>query len=204
MLVSAQVSTNLYEQTDKEGMTRWVDSVYTKMTLDEKVGQLFMPIVEPNSSWKGRISGYIRNQKVGGLLFSKGTLAQQADITNYAQQLADIPLLISLDGEWGLSMRLTDAPKYPRNMIIGAIQDEEIVKLYGKEIARQCREMGIHVNFSPSLDVHSNPKNPIIGTRSYGENPVNTAKKGIAYAKGLEENGVMSVAKHFPVSWRHL
>lgn len=198
VLVSAQVSTNLYEQTDKEGMTRWVDSVYTKMTLDEKVGQLFMPIVEPNSSWKGRISGYIRNQKVGGLLFSKGTLAQQADITNYAQQLADIPLLISLDGEWGLSMRLTDAPKYPRNMIIGAIQDEEIVKLYGKEIARQCREMGIHVNFSPSLDVHSNPKNPIIGTRSYGENPVNTAKKGIAYAKGLEENGVMSVAKHFP------
>lgn len=198
VLVSAQVSTNLYEQTDKEGMTRWVDSVYTKMTLDEKVGQLFMPIVEPNSSWKGRISGYIRNQKVGGLLFSKGTLAQQADITNYAQQLADIPLLISLDGEWGLSMRLADAPKYPRNMIIGAIQDEEIVKLYGKEIARQCREMGIHVNFSPSLDVHSNPKNPIIGTRSYGENPVNTAKKGIAYAKGLEENGVMSVAKHFP------
>ncbi|RNC64052.1 glycoside hydrolase family 3 N-terminal domain-containing protein [Proteiniphilum sp. X52] len=198
VLLSAQVPTNLYEQTDKGGMTRWVDSVYTKMTLDEKVGQLFMPIVEPNSGWKDRISGYIRNQKVGGLLFSKGTLAQQADITNYAQQLADIPLLISLDGEWGLSMRLTDAPKYPRNMIIGAIQDEEIVKLYGKEIARQCREMGIHVNFSPSLDVHTNPKNPVIGTRSYGENPLNTAKKGIAYAKGLEENGVMSVAKHFP------
>ncbi len=198
IFATAQVTTGLYERADKEAMTQWVDSVYTKMTLDEKVGQLFMPIVEPNSSWKGRISGYIRNQKVGGLLFSKGTLAQQADITNYAQQLADIPLLVSLDGEWGLSMRLADAPKYPRNMIIGAIQDEEIVKLYGKEIARQCREMGIHVNFSPSLDVHSNPKNPIIGTRSYGENPVNTAKKGIAYAKGLEENGVMSVAKHFP------
>ncbi|WP_245541969.1 glycoside hydrolase family 3 N-terminal domain-containing protein [Proteiniphilum acetatigenes] len=198
VLVSAQVFTNLYEQTDKEGMTRWVDSVYTKMTLDEKVGQLFMPIVEPNSSWKTRISGYIRNQKVGGLLFSKGTLVQQADITNYAQQVADIPLLVSLDGEWGLSMRLTDAPKYPRNMIIGAIQDEEIIKLYGQEVARQCKEMGIHINFAPSLDVHSNPKNPIIGTRSYGENPVNTAKNGIAYAKGLEENGVMSVAKHFP------
>lgn len=196
--ISAQVTPGLYEQADKQAMNRWVDSVYTKMTLDEKVGQLFMPIVEPNSGWKTRISGYIRNQKVGGLLFSKGKLAQQADITNYAQQIADIPLLISLDGEWGLSMRLSDAPIYPRNAIIGAIQDEEIVKLYGREVARQCREMGIHVNFSPSLDVHSNPKNPVIGTRSFGENPTNTAKKGIAYAKGLEENGVMSVAKHFP------
>lgn len=198
VLLSAQVTSSLYERADKQSMSRWVDSVYTKMTLDEKVGQLFMPIVEPNSGWRTRISGYVRNQKVGGLLFSKGTLSQQADITNYAQQLADIPLLISLDGEWGLSMRLTDAPRYPRNLIIGAIQDEEIIKLYGQETARQCREMGIHVNFSPSLDVHSNPKNPIIGTRSYGENPVNVAKKGIAYSKGLEENGVMSVAKHFP------
>jgi beta-glucosidase-like glycosyl hydrolase/CubicO group peptidase (beta-lactamase class C family) len=198
ILVPAQVTTGLYEQADKQAMAQWVDSVYTKMTLDEKVGQLFMPIVEPNSGWKTRISGYIRNQKVGGLLFSKGTLVQQADITNYTREIADIPLLIALDGEWGLSMRLTDAPKYPRNMIIGAIQDEEIIKLYGQEVARQCREMGIHVNFAPSLDVHSNPENPVIGTRSYGESPVNAAKKGIAYAKGLEENGVMSVAKHFP------
>ncbi|MDR2816322.1 MAG: serine hydrolase [Proteiniphilum sp.] len=196
--LSAQVTTGLYEQADKQAMSLWVDSVYAEMTLDEKVGQLFMPIVEPNSEWKTRISDYIRNRKVGGLLFSKGTLSQQADITNYAQQIADIPLLISLDGEWGLSMRLTDAPAYPRNMIIGAIQDEEIVKRYGQEVARQCREMGVHVNFAPSLDVHSNPKNPVIGTRSYGENPVNAAKKGIAFAKGMEENGVMSVAKHFP------
>lgn len=198
LLTTAQVTTGLYQQADKQGMDLWVDSVYTKMTLDEKVGQLFMPIVEPNSGWKTRISGYIQNQKVGGLLFSKGTVTQQADITNYSRQVADIPLLIGLDGEWGLSMRLSDAPRYPRNAIIGAIQNEEIVKLYGKEIARQCKEMGIHVNFAPSLDVHSNSKNPIIGTRSFGENPFNIAKKGIAYSKGLEENGVMSVAKHFP------
>lgn len=198
VLISGQVVTGLYEQTDQSAMTHWVDSVYRKMTLDEKVGQLFMPIVEPNSGWKSRIAGYIEHQKVGGLLFSKGTLAQQADITNFAQGVANIPLLIALDGEWSLSMRLSDAPKYPRNAIIGAIQDDEIVKLYGQETARQCREMGIHINFAPSLDIHSNPKNPIIGTRSYGENPDNVAKKGIVYAKGLEENGVMSVAKHFP------
>ncbi|MDR0422409.1 MAG: serine hydrolase [Proteiniphilum sp.] len=196
--VGAQVTTALYEKADRQAMTRWVDSVYAKMTLDEKIGQLFMPLAALNGGWKSGISGYVRERKVGGLLFSKGTLAQQAEATNYARQITDIPLLIALDGEWGLSMRLTDAPAYPRNMIIGAIQDDEIIKRYGQEVARQCREMGIHVNFAPSLDVHSNPKNPVIGTRSYGENPLSVARAGIAYAKGLEENGVMSVAKHFP------
>ena len=195
---SAQVVTTLYEKADNEKMQRWVDSVYKTMTPDERVGQLFMPIVEPSSGWKNRIAGYIRQQKVGGLLYSKGTLAQQADVTNYAQSISRVPLMIALDGEWGLSMRLSDAPRYPRNLIIGAIQDEEALKLYGNEVARQCREMGIHVNLAPSIDVHTNPQNPIIGTRSYGENPQQVAKQGIAYAKGLEEGGVMAVAKHFP------
>lgn len=157
-----------------------------------------MPIAEPGSRWNSRIAGYIKNQKVGGLLFSKGTLAQQAMSTNYAQSLSDVPLLIALDGEWGLSMRLTDAPEFPRNIIIGAITDDSLLTLYGKEVARQCREMGIHVNFAPSIDVHTNPDNPIIGTRSYGENPLNVARQGIAFARGLESNGVMAVAKHFP------
>lgn len=194
----AQVATTLYRQADKEKMTLWVDSVYKTMTPDERVGQLFMPIVKPSSRWKKRIAGYIQDQKVGGLLFSKGTLAQQANVTNYAQRISRVPLMIALDGEWGLSMRLSDAPLYPHNLIVGAIQDEETLKLYGKEVARQCREMGIHVNFAPSIDVHTNPLNPVIGTRSYGENPQEVARQGIAYARGLEENGVMAVAKHFP------
>lgn len=196
--LTAQVNTNLYKQADQASMNRWVDSVYLSMSVDEKVGQLFMPIVESSNSWKNRISGYINNQKVGGLLFSKGTLAGQAEITNWAQNISNIPLMISLDGEWGLSMRLTDSPRYPRNQIIGAVQDEEIIRRYGEEVARQCREMGIHVNFAPSIDVHSNPNNPIIGTRSFGENQESVAKSGIAYAQGLESNGVMAVAKHFP------
>lgn len=179
-------------------MHRWVDSVYARLTMEEKVGQLFMPVAEPNSGWKGKISHYIRDQKVGGLLFSRGTLVQQAEVTNYAQEIAGVPLLIALDGEWGLSMRLTDAPKFPRNMIIGAITNDSLLTLYGKEVARQCREMGIHVNFAPSIDVHSNPDNPVIGSRSYGENPQNVARQGIAFARGLEANGVMAVAKHFP------
>ena len=195
---SAQVTTNLYKQADKQKMNRWVDSVYNTMSIDDKVGQLFIPIVESNSSWKTRIAGYIQNYKVGGLLFSKGTLANQADITNYAQGISKIPLMITLDGEWGLSMRLQDAPSYPRNLVIGAISDDEIVRLYGEEIARQSKEMGIHVNFAPVLDVHSNPQNPVIGSRAFGENASNVAKKGIAYSLGLESNGVMAVAKHFP------
>ncbi len=197
-LLSAQVVPTLYQNADTQKMNEWVEQTYAGMTLDEKIGQLFMPIVESTSAWRTRTAGYINDQKVGGLLFSKGTLAQQAEATNYAQSIAKIPLLISLDGEWGLSMRLSDAPKFPRNQLIGAIHDEEILKLYGKEVARQCKEMGIHVNFAPSIDVHSNPSNPIIGTRSFGENPQSVAKQGIAYAKGLEENGVMAVAKHFP------
>ncbi len=198
LITQAQVTTNLYKQSDKQSLERWVDSVYSSMSLDEKVGQLFMPVVESRNDWKSRIAGYIQKQKVGGLLFSKGTLSQQASITNYAQELSNVPLFISLDGEWGLSMRLQDAPAYPRNLIIGAIQNEEIIELYSAEVARQCKEMGIHINFAPVIDVHSNPDNPVIGTRSFGENPENVAKKGIAYAKGLENNGVMAVAKHFP------
>ncbi len=196
--LSAQTETNFYKQADKIKMNRWVDSVFAQMTLDEKVGQLFMPIAEPNNNWKERIRSYVNNQKVGGLLFSKGTVAGQAEITNYAQSIAKVPLFIGLDGEWGLSMRLTDAPKFPRNVIIGAIHNDEIIKQYGKEVARQCRAMGIHINFAPSIDVHSNPRNPVIGTRAFGEDPQNVARSGIAYARGLEENGVMAVAKHFP------
>ncbi|MDR0332156.1 MAG: serine hydrolase [Dysgonamonadaceae bacterium] len=196
--LSTQTTPTLYEQADKQSMNRWVDSVFSRMTLDDKVGQLFMPIVESTPAWRNRVAGYIRNQRVGGILFSRGTLVQQAEATNFFQSITDTPLMISLDGEWGLAMRLTDAPRYPRNMIVGAIQDPEIIRRYGAEVARQCREMGIHVNFAPTVDVHTNPRNPVIGTRSFGENPETVAWQGIAYSKGLEANGVLAVAKHFP------
>lgn len=198
IVLYAQIETNLYRDADKDKLQHWVDSIYNGLSVDEKIGQLFMPIVDSNSSWKSRIASYIDNQKIGGVLFSKGTLATQAEMTNYIQSISKTPMFVALDGEWGLSMRLTDAPKYPRNQIMGAINNEEVLKLYGKEIARQCKEMGIHINFAPAVDVHSNPKNPVIGTRSFGEVPQTVAWQGIAYAKGMEENGVMPVAKHFP------
>lgn len=181
-------------------MQHWVDSIYKTMSLDEKIGQLFMLVADPNTKDVNtkKILDHVKLRKIGGLLFSKGSWTDQAKSTNLYQQAARIPLLISLDGEWGLSMRLGNTTKFPRNMMAGAILDEKTLELYGAEVARQCRQMGIHINFAPVLDVNSNPKNPVIGTRSFGENPTRVIASGNAYSRGLEGGGVMAVGKHFP------
>ncbi len=199
-LASAQIQPNIYRLADKAKMDKWVDSVYLSMTEDQRIGQLFMVIAETKTTDANRnlINRYIQEQKIGGILFSKGTIADQATLTNFAQKASKAPLFIALDGEWGLNMRLTDAPKFPRNMVLGAIKNDSLLYLYGKEVARQCKELGIHINFAPVLDVNSNPLNPVIGDRSYGEKPENVSIKGIAYARGLEDGGIMAVAKHFP------
>lgn len=197
---TAQIQPNIYRKANQAEMNKWVDSVYSSLTQNERIGQLFMVIANTHDTEANKklISRYIDQQKIGGILFSKGTIATQATLTNYAQKASKTPLFIGLDGEWGLNMRLTDAPKFPRNMVLGAIRSDSLLYLYGKEVARQCKELGIHLNFAPVLDVNSNPNNPIIGDRAFGENPKNVAIKGVAYAKGLEDGGVMAVAKHFP------
>lgn len=199
-IATAQIQPNLYRDADQTKMNAWVDSVYKTMTMEERIGQLFMIIANNRNTDANKllIKRYIDEQKIGGILFSKGTIATQATLTNYAQKMSKTPLLIGLDGEWGLNMRLSDAPQFPRNMVLGAIRSDSLLYLYGKEVARQCKELGIHVNFAPVLDVNSNPNNPIIGDRAFGENPENVAIKGVAYARGLEDGGVMAVAKHFP------
>ena len=106
--------------------------------------------------------------------------------------------MITLDGEWGLAMRLSDTPRFPVNMMLGAVQNDSLLYEYGRAVGKQCRRMGIHVNFAPVLDINSNPRNPVIGKRSFGESLKNVSSKAIAYAKGLESVGVMAVAKHFP------
>ncbi len=181
-------------------MNAWVDSVYQTLSVDERIGQLIMPIAEGSltEANKLKIRRWIENEKIGGILFSASTPQQQAELTNYAQSTARTPLMIALDGEWGLSMRLKNTTRFPRNMMLAATQNAELIRKYGEEVARQCRIMGIHVNFAPVLDVNSNPKNPVIGTRSYGENPDDVARWGIHYAQGLESGGILSVAKHFP------
>ncbi len=190
----------IFNGIDTREMNHWVDSVMDGMSLDERIGQLIVVQVMPstdqnNLAW---IKKMVVQHHVGGLLYTKGTLMEQAEVTNYAQSLAKVPLMMTLDGEWGLSMRFSDAISYPRNMILGAIVDDKLLYEYGREMARQCRRAGFHVNFAPVLDINDNPENPVIGTRSFGENPDVVARHGIAYARGLEDGGVLSVAKHFP------
>ena len=179
---------------------QWVDSVYNTLSERERTAQLFIPMVDPRSgaTSKATISKWVKTEKMGGLLFSKGSMEEYATMTNYAQSIADVPVLMSFDGEWGLSMRIKDTPRFPYNMGLGAISDEKLLYEYGREMARECRLLGIHVNFAPVLDVNSNPSNPVIGYRSFGEDPARVSRLGIAYSRGLEEGGVMSVSKHFP------
>lgn len=195
-----KVVPDLYQNADKAKMSHWVDSVFNLMTLDEKIGQTIMVMADGSNSEANRklLTGYVKNQHIGSIIFSKGTPRNQAELTNLVQKNAKIPLMVALDGEWGLSMRLENTTRFPMNMMLGAIQDESLLYQYGAEVARQCREMGIHVNFAPVMDVNSNPANPVIGRRSYGENPQRVARLGIAYSKGLESGGVLSVTKHFP------
>ncbi len=178
----------------------WVDKTMSGMSLKEKVGQLFIYTIAPQNTKKNLslLQDVVRTYKVGGLLFSGGKLRDQALLTNYAQEQAKTPLLITFDGEWGLSMRLKDTPRFPRNMALGCVQDNELIYEYGREVARECKELGVHVNFAPVADVNINPDNPVINTRSFGEDPHLVAEKVVAYAKGLESGGVLSVSKHFP------
>lgn len=198
--VQSQTLPELYRQVDQAKMNHWVDSVFDTLTLDERIGQLFMPVVNPTDDNRNiqTLMRYVNEMKVGGILWQKGNAVKQAEVTNRAQKAAKVPLLISLDGEWGLSMRLDGTTRFPKNMMLGAIEDNSLIEAYGEEVGRQCNEMGIHINFAPDVDVNSNMSNPVIGIRSFGENPDAVAEKGIAYARGLEKMGVLAVAKHFP------
>ena len=200
--LSAQTSymPRLYSSANEAQMRHWVDSVFERMSDDERIGQLFMVIADPVMETRNmnRLVNLIHNQKIGGILFQKGDPESQVRVTNRLQREAAVPLLIALDGEWGLSMRLSNTTRFPKNMMTGAISDLRLIEQYGEEVGRQCREMGIHVNFAPTVDVNSNPRNPVIGIRSFGEDPEEVARKAIAYSRGLEKAGIIAVAKHFP------
>lgn len=188
------------QQADRAKMDAWVDSVYAKMNTEQKVGQLIAEVVDPRNleAAKQEVKRLITNYHIGCLYFSKGTVANHLELVNYAQSISKVPVMIGLDGEWGLSMRMPDTPRFPKNMMLGAIQDDRLLYEYGLEMARECKAVGVNINFSPAVDVNSNPKNPVIGTRSFGEDPSNVGRKAVAYARGLEDGGVLSVAKHFP------
>lgn len=190
----------LYKARQDKNCQHWVDSVMNKLSLKEKVGQLFIYTIAPIDTKQNLelLREVIDTYKVGGLLFSGGNMQTQVELTNRAQRQAKVPVMITFDGEWGLAMRLRGTPTFPRNMILGCIRDNRLIYEYGREVARQCWHIGVQVNFAPVADVNINPKNPVINTRSFGEDPKQVAGKVIAYSTGLEGGGVLSVSKHFP------
>ncbi|PTS87547.1 beta-N-acetylglucosaminidase, partial [Flavobacterium sp. HMWF030] len=187
-----------FKDTDRE--TAWVDSIYNKMTIREKIGQLFMISAYSNkdSLHTRQVNDLVQNYKVGGVIFFQGGPVRQAKLTNLYQSKAKVPLFVAIDGEWGLGMRLDSTYTYPWNMTLGAIQDLSLIEKVGENIASENKRIGLHFNFAPVLDINTNPKNPIIGNRSFGEDKVNVSNKAIALMKGVESQGVFSTGKHFP------
>lgn len=190
----------LFKDINQKAMTHWVDSVFKTLNTEEQLAQLIMPIVYPSQDTQSIKKEEQRFSKFkwGGILYQKGLMAHQLIMNKRLQHANSIPLLIALDGEWGLYMRLKDAPRFPRNLGLGLAGDAQMLYEYGREIARECRLMGIHVNFAPTVDVNINPLNPVIGSRSFGSTPSVVSQLSEAYALGLEDGGVLSVAKHFP------
>jgi len=179
---------------------KWVDSLYTSMTIEEKIGQLFMVQVfsDKGKAHEAGIAKLIKNQHIGGLIYSKGGPMRQAKLNNELQAASKIPLLVGMDAEWGLSMRLDSTYAFPWNMTLGAITDNALVEQAGRQIGEHCKRLGVHFNFAPAVDINTNPENPIIGNRSFGEDRDNVTEKGLAFMRGMQSVGTLANAKHFP------
>lgn len=179
----------------------WADSLMQSMSLDQKIGQLFMVAAngrDTDEAYYLMIDSLIENYSLGGLIYFQSEPHQHNLLVNRFQSRSNIPMMNGIDGEWGLSMRIDSLISFPWNMTLGAIQNEELLYEMGVAIAQECKTMGIHFNFTPVVDVNSNPLNPIINARSYGEAPLNVSKKALALMNGMQEFGVLACAKHFP------
>ncbi len=178
----------------------WTDSVMNSLTPQERIGQLFMVSAYSNGDEKHfkKIDSLVTQYGIGGLIFMQGGPVRQASLTNRWQQMARVPLLLSMDAEWGLAMRLDSVIRFPKQMTMGALPSDSLVYQVGKEIALQFKRIGMQVNFGPVADVNNNPANPVINMRSFGENKELVTQRAIAYMRGMQDEHVMGTAKHFP------
>ncbi|WP_235114533.1 glycoside hydrolase family 3 N-terminal domain-containing protein [Cyclobacterium qasimii] len=178
----------------------WVDSVFNSLTFEERLGQLFMVAAYSNKGQAhvNNISKLIQDENLGGIIFFQGGPVRQAHLTNHYQSISKTPLFIAMDAEWGIGMRLDSVLNFPKQMTLGAAKNDALVYQMGKEIARQFKEIGMHINFAPVVDVNSNPENPVIGYRSFGEKKQLVSNKSLAYMRGMQDNGILANAKHFP------
>lgn len=180
--------------------TQWVQDQMKKMSVDEKIGQLFFAAAYSNKDQKhiDELTQQIQKLHLGGIIFFQGGPQRQLAMTRHFQEISKLPLFIAMDAEWGPAMRLDSVLSWPYQMQLGALEGEEQIHQMASAIAEQLKRLGVHINFAPVVDVNSNPDNPVINHRSFGSDVMSVNKKSIAYTKGLQDNGVMAVAKHFP------
>lgn len=180
--------------------SNWVDSVFNSMTPDERLGQLFMisSYSRFGKAHQKNIEKMIEKYHIGGIVFFQGGPVRQAILTNSYQKKSKVPLMIGIDGEWGLGMRLDSTISYPRQLMLGAIEDESIIYEMGLEIGHQCNRLGVNINFAPVVDIYNNPKNSIIVNRSFGSGRINVTRKSYAYMVGMQDQKILTTAKHFP------
>lgn len=180
--------------------SRWVDSLLAHLSLEQKIGQLLMvPAYSiPTQQNRAQLERWIRDYQIGGGIFMQGTLTRQVALTNHYQRLSGIPLLVAMDAEWGPSMRLDSLPRYPNALTLGALREDSLVYRVGQAIARQCKRLGVHINFAPVCDVNNNPQNPVIGFRAFGSDRHRVTQLALLYMQALQREGIVAVAKHFP------
>ena len=179
---------------------KWVDSVFNSLSDDQRIAQLMVIRAHSNlgPDHVAKVEADIRKYNVGALCFFQGGPVRQANLTNFYQSIAQTPLMVTIDGEWGLGMRLDSVAKFPFQLTLGALDNDNLVYRMGLAIGEQCKRIGVHVNYAPVVDINNNPNNPVIGYRSFGEDKEKVSRFGIAYMKGMQDVGIMACAKHFP------
>ena len=178
----------------------WVDSVFNSLSSEERIAQCIWIAAYSNKdvSHEVEVSDIIRNYGPGGIVFFQGTAEKQGELTNFYQHISRVPLLISMDAEWGLGMRLQNVEKFPYQMTLGAIRNDSLIYKMGRAVAMQCKRLGVHINLAPVADINNNPGNPVINYRSFGENRENVTSKALMYMNGMQDAGVLATLKHFP------
>ena len=190
---------NITKDLDKKAV-KYADSLYAKLSMDERIGQLYIVALYTNKD-QNHISGVrklVEQERIGGIILMQDDAEQEIALVNEFQKKSRVPMLFGMDAEWGLYQRIKTAHKFPWAMTLGAIQDNGLVYEMASKIAEDAKKMGIYWNFAPVVDVNTNPKNPIIGNRSFGSDVQNVIAKALAYAQGLQDNGVLAAIKHFP------
>ena len=190
---------NITKDLDKKAV-KYADSLYAKLSMDERIGQLYIVALYTNKD-QNHISGVrklVEQERIGGIILMQDDAEQEIVLVNEFQKKSRVPMLFGMDAEWGLYQRIKTAHKFPWAMTLGAIQDNNLVYEMASKIAEDAKKMGIYWNFAPVVDVNTNPKNPIIGNRSFGSDVQNVIAKSQAYAQGLQDNGVLAAIKHFP------